>query len=249
MSHDVTRGRKHRAAYVGVLRRCARHFHLGHVAGQQPVGQDGQAQQGYDRDPNHNVAPRPGRRSSVARAARRAVDSQALQVFVFCVNRHTYEYGKCADPVSPKTTNQPRNAVRIFWRAACQAGNSPPNNPMARAKTIAYIATCHVICRLNTTSLNVTAFDVPVCIPLNGSISRSPATAPNRASNNDSKTNEVKMAGRENPNTRKVAISTPRYATAAYIVFIAAKLDPMAMMIATTMPMYLIGAPELVCFA
>ena len=120
---------------------------------------------------------------------------------------------------------------------------------MASANKIAYAATTGVICKLNTTSLNVTAFDVPVCSPLNGSINKIPAAAPSNASNRDSRTNEVRIAGRENPSTRKVAISRPRYATAAYIVFIAAKLDPIAMMIATTMPIYLIGAPELVCFA
>ena len=48
------------------------------------------------------------------------------------------------------------------------------------------------------------------------------------------------------PITRSVAISRPRYATAAYIVFIAAKHDPIAMMIATDVPMIWIGFPELV---
>ena len=55
----------------------------------------------------------------------------------------------------------------------------------------------------------------------------------------DSSTNEVKMLGRENPITRSVAISRQRYATAAYMVFIAAKIEPIAMMLATTMPINL----------
>jgi hypothetical protein len=46
-----------------------------------------------------------------------------------------------------------------------------------------------------------------------------------------------------------VAISRPRYATAAYIVFMAAKIEPIAMMKPTTNPMIRIGAPELVCLA
>src|SRR6202035_3997469 len=116
-----------------------------------------------------------------------------------------------------KTSNHPRSAVRIFCRAACQAGANPPTNPMTSAKPTATTATSGVICRLNTTSLNVTAFDVPVCNPLNGNISKIPTTAPSRDSINDSRTKEVKIDGRENPSTRNVAISLPRYATAAYI--------------------------------
>ena len=57
------------------------------------------------------------------------------------------------------------------------------------------------------------------------------------------------MLGRENPITRRVAISRERYATAAYMVFIAAKLEPIAMITATIHPMSLITAPELVCLA
>ena len=44
------------------------------------------------------------------------------------------------------------------------------------------------------------------------------------------------MLGREKPRMRNVAISLLRYATAAYIVFIAAKHEPMAMTNATTVP-------------
>ena len=49
--------------------------------------------------------------------------------------------------------------------------------------------------------------------------------------------------------TRSTAISLPRYTTAAYIVFMAAKQEPMAMMMATMIPTNLMGAPELVCEA
>ena len=84
---------------------------------------------------------------------------------------------------------------------------------------------------------------------MNGSISTIPTAAPNNESSTASRTNEVRMLGRENPFTRKVAISRERYATAAYIVFIAAKLEPIAMITATTHPMNRMTAPELVCLA
>ena len=86
-------------------------------------------------------------------------------------------------------------------------------------------------------------------MPLNGNISTIPTAAPSKDSSTASNTNEVRMLDRENPITRKVAISLERYAAAAYMVFIAAKLEPMAMMTATIQPMVLITAPELVCFA
>ena len=50
------------------------------------------------------------------------------------------------------------------------------------------------------------------------------------------------MLPREKPSTRSVPISRARRATAAYIVFIAAKLLPTAMMMATKMPMNSMGA-------
>ena len=44
------------------------------------------------------------------------------------------------------------------------------------------------------------------------------------------------MPAREKPSTRSVPISFDRLATAAYMVFIAAKLLPIAMMQATKVP-------------
>src|SRR5580698_759403 len=103
MGHDIARGRKHRATYVAALRGSARHFYLRHVARKKTVDQGGQAQHGYDGDPNHNVAARPGWRFSIACAALGAVDSQALQIFVLCVNRHKIEYELSADLVPRKS--------------------------------------------------------------------------------------------------------------------------------------------------
>ena len=75
----------------------------------------------------------------------------------------------------------------------------PPNNPITMPKMIAATITVGVILKLNTTSLNVTWFDVPVVIPLNGNIRTIPISAPNKDSINDSSTNEVKIAGLEKP--------------------------------------------------
>ena len=125
----------------------------------------------------------------------------------------------------------------------------PPNRPIIIAKIIEVRITPGVMRNANTTSLKVTWFDVPVVIPLNGSISTIPIVAPISDSITASSTNDVKILGRENPITRSVAISRDRYATAAYIVFIAAKLEPIAIMIATNQPMNLMTAPELVCFS
>ena len=74
----------------------------------------------------------------------------------------------------------------MFCRAACQAGASPPTNPMIKAKMIALVATAGVMRSANTTSLKVTAWDVPVCMPLNGSINRIPTSARSNANNKDS---------------------------------------------------------------
>ena len=41
----------------------------------------------------------------------------------------------------------------MFCRAACQAGASPPTNPMIKAKMIALLATAGVMRNANTTSL------------------------------------------------------------------------------------------------
>src|SRR6516165_4980174 len=120
---------------------------------------------------------------------------------------------------------------------------------MTTANSTAQPTTLGVIRKLNTASLNVTGLLVPVVIPLNGSIKRMPTSAPNSDKSTDSRTNELRMLGRENPITRKVAISRARYATAAYMVFSAAQQEPMAIITATIVPTNLMGLPESVGLA
>jgi hypothetical protein len=67
----------------------------------------------------------------------------------------------------------------------------PPNNPITMPKIIAATITVGVILKLNTTSLNVTWFDVPVVMPLKGSIRTIPISAPNKDNISDSSTNDV----------------------------------------------------------
>ena len=55
------------------------------------------------------------------------------------------------------------------------------------------------------------------------------------------------MLPREKPSTRRVPISRARRDTAAYMVFMAAKLLPIAIMMETKMPTNSIGAPDAVC--
>ena len=81
---------------------------------------------------------------------------------------------------------------------------------MMMAKIIANQITPGVIRKLNTASLNVTGFEVPVVMPLKGRIRTMPTIAPSKASSSDSNTKEVRILGRENPITRKVAISRAR---------------------------------------
>lgn len=54
------------------------------------------------------------------------------------------------------------------------------------------------------------------------------ADPPSKERASDSKTNEVRMPGREKPLMRGMAISLDLFATAATIVFMAAKHDPIA---------------------
>src|SRR5690242_17820307 len=107
------------------------------------------------------------------------------------------------------------------------------------AKMSAVITTPVVTRKENTASLKVTALAVPVVMPLKGSMSKIPTSAPASASSTDSIMKEVRMLGFEKPRIRRVAISRERYATAAYMVFIAAKDEPTAMKMATMTPMNL----------
>ena len=88
-----------------------------------------------------------------------------------------------------------------------------------------------------------------VVMPFSGITRRQPSRPPSPASSTDSKKKLSRMLPFEKPSTRKVPISRARRATAAYMVFMAAKLEPTAMMMATKMPTNWIGAPAAVCSA
>ena len=91
MSHDVAAGGEHHAADLAALRRGAHHFHFRSVVREQTVRQCAMTPSSTSTAiPIENVAARPDRRLAFAAAARPAIDSQALQVFVFCVNRHMF---------------------------------------------------------------------------------------------------------------------------------------------------------------
>ena len=93
-----------------------------------------------------------------------------------------------------------------------------------------------MIRNLNATSLKLAKFVVPVDTPCTGSASTQPMTPPTIARAIDSAMNAVTMRMRENPSARSVPISRVRYATAAYIVFIAPNIAPIDKMSVTNAP-------------
>ena len=76
-----------------------------------------------------------------------------------------------------------------------------------------------------------------------------PSAPPSSESSNDSSRNDSNTLPREKPSIRRTPTSRDRRATAAYIVFIAAKLLPIAMTMATKIPSACTGWPETVCLA
>ena len=106
-----------------------------------------------------------------------------------------------------------------------------------------------VTVRLNEISLKVTKLPMPVVRLFSGSTSSRPRTPPSADSSSASTVKLARMLAREKPSTRRVPISAERRATAAYMVFIAAKQLPMAMMTATKVPRYWMGAAEVICWA
>src|ERR1051325_8387470 len=110
---------------------------------------------------------------------------------------------------------------------ARSAGRIPPTNPITAAKATPRANSIGVTAKWKVISLNVNQFVVPVARPLRG---RTPIP-PTR------------------PSARSTATSRPRDATAAYMVFIAAKAEPTAMMIAMTLPRMRTGVDDLVCSA
>jgi len=103
-----------------------------------------------------------------------------------------------------------------------------------------------VIRKLKTTSLNVTKLAVAVEIPWMGRAIRQPSVPPTKDRHTDSKRNEVRMLHLENPRALNVPISRDRDITAPYIIFMAAKQEPIPIKVAINVPRILIPTEELV---
>jgi len=135
--------------------------------------------------------------------------------------------------------------------AAWLAGRIPPINPIKREKAIPVIRSCGVRRKAKIISENVVKLIVPVTperASLMASIpKRQPRRPPRRARQSDSIMNETKIARREKPRTRSIAISCVRAETVAYIVFIAPKLAPIAIITPMNNPKNLMGAAVDVC--
>src|ERR1051325_6090307 len=132
---------------------------------------------------------------------------------------------------------------------ARSAGRIPPTNPITAAKATPRANSIGVTAKWKVISLNVNQFVVPVARPLRGRTPIPPTMPPPIASSTASVTNDNAIDVREKPSARSTATSRPRDATAAYMVFIAAKAEPTAMMIAMTLPRMRTGVDDLVCSA
>ena len=117
------------------------------------------------------------------------------------------------------------------------------------AKAIPVIMEAGSTRKLNAISLKVTKLPTPVVTLFSGSTSTQPRIPPSIESNSDSTRKLNMMLPRENPSARRVPISFERLATAAYMVFIAAKLLPTAMIAEIRTPRNCIGAPADVCLS
>ena len=107
---------------------------------------------------------------------------------------------------------------------------------MTAAKLMPSSSAPDVISNSKVVMLNVMKFPIRPPRPSKGRTSRQPSIPPSKESSSDSKRNESSTLPREKPNILRTPTSRARRATAAYIVFIAAKLLPMAMMIETNTP-------------
>src|SRR5438132_6831144 len=122
------------------------------------------------------------------------------------------------------------------WLAARRAGKRPPKKPIAAANSIPITNPRGVTRNANATSLNDDQFVVLVVMPLIGKASRQPITPPTNASSTDSIRNESMIEPFEKPSVSSTAISRVRCETAAYIVFMAPKIAPTAMISVITTP-------------
>ena len=128
-------------------------------------------------------------------------------------------------------------------RDADHAGRNPPIMPMAAAKTSPMAMALDPTRNWNEISLKVEKLPTAVVMPLRGRASSTPATPPRRARKTDSSVKERRIMPRVNPSARSVPISFERRAMAAYMVLVAAKALPMAMITATEKPTICSGSP------
>ena len=103
-----------------------------------------------------------------------------------------------------------------------------------------------VIRKLNMISVKVEKLAVAVEMPCRGKAIRHPMIPPARATNTDSRRNDERMLHREKPKALSVPISRERDITAPYIMFMAAKQDPIPISVAMKVPRTLIPMDELV---
>ena len=101
--------------------------------------------------------------------------------------------------------------------------------------------------KLKLVSLKVTKFPIPVVTPFKGKAITHANSPPSSDSNSDSIRKLSVMLPRVKPRMRSVPTSFARRATAAYMVFIAAKQLPIAMMMQTKIPRNFTGREEIVC--
>src|SRR5215469_11976640 len=89
MRNNIPAGGKNNSTYIIVLSSGARGFYFRNIAGKHPPGNRNNPQQDNHCDSNDDETLCPWRTIAFAGVAGAAVDTQALKVFVFCINRHT----------------------------------------------------------------------------------------------------------------------------------------------------------------
>src|SRR5262249_43020940 len=120
----------------------------------------------------------------------------------------------------------------IAWRA----GSHPPSTPITAEKIRACVTIAGVTLNAKARVEKVRKLPKLVENPFIGIASTTPIAPAARARASDSNRKDPSTALGLNPSARRVPISVVRAETAAYIVFIAAKIAPTPMMIATTIP-------------
>src|SRR5947207_2286651 len=124
-----------------------------------------------------------------------------------------------------------RSACTTCSRAARSAGKKPPMTPMTTANVSPANRSSGVTRKLNAISLKLDQFVVPVTMPLRGSAKRQPRMPPMTAMNADSARKLTRTVHGLKPSVSRTPISGAREEIAAYIVLIAPKTAPTAMML------------------